>query len=605
MIFLFLYHGWSYKKGLELYYPDEIIEEVRSKNDIVDVIGNYVRLKKAGSNYFGLCPFHSEKSPSFSVSGIKQMYYCFGCGAGGNVISFVMNYENCTFQEALRMLAERAGVKLPEPDYSEEAKRRKNEKDRLFALNKDAASFYYKTLRSPEGALGLKYFNERRLSKETMRSFGLGYAGQSSAICRYLKSKGYTDEEIIRSGLANYDERRGLTDRFWNRVIFPIMDIQNRVIGFGGRVMGDAKPKYLNSPETPIFDKGKNLYGLNEARRTRKGYMIACEGYMDVISMHQAGFKEAVASLGTAFTPDHARILKRYTDDVRLTYDSDEAGIKAAMRAIPILKSAGISSKIIHLEPYKDPDEFIKNKGPEEFQKRIDNAENSMSFEIHNLQKKFDIGDPEGRTKFELAMAKRLSEIPDELERDNYTESFAAEYVINSEALKRAVAAAKLNGEGVVAAPVRAVERREKKGNAEREDGVVQAEKLLLTYITDNEDVYAAVKPYLSPEDFSDGMYREIASALWNQLEEGKMSPATIVSRYTEADEQRKVAEIFNTKLDEELSKTQRATALTELVVKIKKASLARISGQSDDPLARMVQEKRTMEKLQQIKITL
>ena len=585
-----------------MYYPDEIIEEVRSKNDIVDVVGGYVHLKKSGSNYFGLCPFHSEKSPSFSVSGIKQIYHCFGCGAGGNVFSFIMNYENCTFQESVKMLADRAGVKLPEISYSEEAKRKAQEKERLYAINKEAAAFYYKMLRSPDGAIGLKYFNERRLNRETMQSFGLGYAGQSSAVCAYLKSKGFSDKELISSGLVNYNEKRGISDRFWNRVMFPIMDTSNRVIGFGGRVMGDGKPKYLNSPETPIFDKGKNLYGLNIARRTRKGYMIACEGYMDVISMHQAGFTEAVASLGTAFTPDHARILKRYTDDIRLTYDSDEAGTKAALRAIPILKSAGISSRIIHLEPYKDPDEFIKNLGAEEFQKRIDSAENSLMFELHVMQRGFNLGDPDGRTRFEEAMAKRLSEIQSELERENYIEAAAAEYMINSDALKRAVASARLNSEGVVARPVRV---RQSVKKEKKEDGVIKAEKLLLTYITDNDAVYDAVRAYLGAEDFSEGIYRTVAGLLWRQLENKEMNPAAIVSHFTEADEQREVAEIFNTKLDDELSKQEKTRALTELVIKIKKASLSRLSGEAANQLEQMVREKKIMEKLQRIQITL
>ena len=585
-----------------MYYPDEIIEEVRSKNDIVDVVGGYVHLKKSGSNYFGLCPFHSEKSPSFSVSGIKQIYHCFGCGAGGNVFSFIMNYENCTFQESVKMLADRAGVKLPEISYSEEAKRKAQEKERLYAINKEAAAFYYKMLRSPDGAIGLKYFNERRLNRETMQSFGLGYAGQSSAVCAFLKSKGFSDKELISSGLVNYNEKRGISDRFWNRVMFPIMDTSNRVIGFGGRVMGDGKPKYLNSPETPIFDKGKNLYGLNIARRTRKGYMIACEGYMDVISMHQAGFTEAVASLGTAFTPDHARILKRYTDDIRLTYDSDEAGTKAALRAIPILKSAGISSRIIHLEPYKDPDEFIKNLGAEEFQKRIDSAENSLMFELHVMQRGFNLGDPDGRTRFEEAMAKRLSEIQSELERENYIEAAAAEYMINSDALKRAVASARLNSEGVVARPVRV---RQSVKKEKKEDGVIKAEKLLLTYITDNDAVYDAVRAYLGAEDFSEGIYRTVAGLLWRQLENKEMNPAAIVSHFTEADEQREVAEIFNTKLDDELSKQEKTRALTELVIKIKKASLSRLSGEAANQLEQMVREKKIMEKLQRIQITL
>ncbi len=302
-----------------MFYPDELIEEVRMKNDIVGVISGYVRMQKKGSNYFGLCPFHNEKSPSFSVSPGKQMYYCFGCGAGGNVITFIMEYENLTFQEAVKMLADRAGINLPELEYNEEVRQRESRRTRLLEVNKEAARYYYYMLRTPRGRAGYQYLAGRQLSEETMKKFGLGYAdGAGSDLTAYLRSKGYSDELINEAGLTGYDEKRGMHDKFWNRVMFPIQDSNHRVIGFGGRVMGDAKPKYLNSPETLIFDKSRNLYGLNFARTSRKGNIILCEGYMDVIAMHQAGFTQAVASLGTAFTTGQASLLGRYTKEVLL-----------------------------------------------------------------------------------------------------------------------------------------------------------------------------------------------------------------------------------------------------------------------------------------------
>ncbi|MBR2187641.1 MAG: DNA primase, partial [Lachnospiraceae bacterium] len=288
-----------------MYYPEETVQEVCAANDIVDVVGQVVRLKRKGASYFGLCPFHNEKTPSFSVTPGKQIFYCFGCGAGGDVVSFVMNYENMTFPEAVKSLADRVGYHLPEVSLSEEGRARKREKERILAVLKEAASFYYKLLRSPAGENGMEYLKKRGIGDNIMQSFGLGYAGKKSGVTIFLKERGYSDNEINAAGLVYMDEKRGMRDRFFNRVIFPIMDVNNHVIGFGGRVMGDGEPKYLNSPETVIFDKGKNLYGLNAARKSRRGYMIACEGYMDVISMHQAGFTEAVASLGTAFTPDH------------------------------------------------------------------------------------------------------------------------------------------------------------------------------------------------------------------------------------------------------------------------------------------------------------
>ena len=342
-------------------YSDDVIEEVRTKNDIVDVVSQYVKLTRKGSSYFGLCPFHNEKTPSFSVTPAKQMYYCFGCGAGGNVFNFVMEYENYTFGEALSYLAQRAGVELPKIEYSREAKEKAERKALLLEINKKAAQYFYYQLRREGGKSAYQYLTGRGLSEETIKKFGLGYSDKySDDLYKYMKAKGYSDELLRESGLFNADERRGMYDKFWNRVIFPIMDVNNRVIGFGGRVMGDGKPKYLNSPETKIFDKSRNLYGLNVARTTRKNYLILCEGYMDVISMHQAGFTNAVASLGTALTSGHASLLKRYTQEVLLLYDSDEAGIRASLRAIPILREAGVNAKVVSLKPYKDPDEFIK-----------------------------------------------------------------------------------------------------------------------------------------------------------------------------------------------------------------------------------------------------
>ena len=340
-----------------MYYSEELIEEVRSRNDIVDVISGYVRLQKKGSSYFGLCPFHNEKSPSFSVSRQKQMYYCFGCGAGGNVFTFLMEYENFSFVEAMKYLADRAGIELPEQEYSKEAKERADLKATILEMNRLAAKYFYVQLKNERGFHAYRYLKDRQLSDEMILAFGLGYSNPySDDLYKYLRGKGYSEELIRKAGLINTDERQGVYDKFWNRVMFPIMDVNNRVIGFGGRVMGDGKPKYLNSPETVVFDKSRNLYGLNRARTSRKPYFLLCEGYMDVISLHQAGFTNAVASLGTALTAGHASLIKRYVKEVYLTYDSDDAGTRAALRAVPILREAGISAKVIRMDPYKDPD---------------------------------------------------------------------------------------------------------------------------------------------------------------------------------------------------------------------------------------------------------
>ena len=422
-----------------MYYPEEVIEEVRTRNDIVDIISGYVKLQKKGSNYFGLCPFHHEKSPSFSVSQSKQMYHCFGCGVSGNVFTFVMEYENYTFREAVELLADRSGVKLPKMEYSKEAKAQADLRAALLEINKMAANYFYYQLKQPQGQQGCQYLMGRGLTEQTIRRFGLGYSNKTSNdLYQFLRSKGYEDSMLKETGLVTIEER-GARDKFWNRVMFPIMDVNNRVIGFGGRVMGDGEPKYLNSPETKLFDKSRNLYGLNYARLSREKFILLCEGYMDVIAMHQAGFTNAVASLGTAFTSQHAALLKRYTDQVVLTYDSDGAGVKAALRAIPILKSVGMSVRVLNMRPYKDPDEFIKNLGPEAFRQRIAEARNSFLFEIDTIRQQYSMEDPEQKTAFYNETARKLLEFPEALERDNYIQAVAREYFINYEDLKRLV----------------------------------------------------------------------------------------------------------------------------------------------------------------------
>ena len=588
-----------------MYYSDELIEEVRSRNDIVDVISGYVSLKKKGSNFFGLCPFHNEKSPSFSVAPMKQIYYCFGCGAGGNVISFVMEYENYSFQEALKFLADRAGMALPEAELSNEAKQQNSLRNRILEANKLAAKFYYVTLRQPEGKAGMEYLRGRKLSDETMRKFGLGFAKYSDGLFRYLKSQGFSEGILKEAGLINIDEKNGAYDKFWNRVMFPIMDVNNRVIAFGGRVMGDAKPKYLNSQETKVFEKGRNLYGLNLARLSRKKNMILCEGYMDVIALHQAGFSQAAASLGTALTSGHASLIKRYAEEVLLTYDSDGAGVTAALRAIPILKEAGISARVVNMEPYNDPDEFLKNLGADEFQKRMDAAEGSFFFEIRMMEREFDLSDPEGRTKFQQAVVKRLLLFQDEMERENYTAAAAAKYMIPLDALKRAIVREAAQREGIreIVRPKSGIQ-----SGRERESGVIKAQKLLLTWLTDEPEIYLQVKKYICPDDFTEQLYRTVAELLFEQLEEGRVEPASIISHFTQEDEHRQTAALFHTKLVDIESKVEKEKALTDIVVKVKENSLSNGRGKIPDgmdPLLKAIADKKAIENLEKIRISL
>lgn len=589
-----------------MYYPEELIEEVRTRNDIVEVISGYVRLQKKGSNYFGLCPFHNEKSPSFSVSPGKQMYYCFGCGAGGNVITFLMEYENQTFPEAVRTLAQRAGIALPEADDSKEARQADSRRAKLLEINKEAAKYFYYQLRTERGSVGMEYLRKRELSDETMNHFGLGYANKySNDLIQYLKSKGYSEDLIRDAGLCNVDEKHGMYDKFWNRVMFPIQDINHRVIGFGGRVMGDGKPKYLNSPETEIFDKSRNLYGLNFARTSRKGNVILCEGYMDVIAMHQAGFTQAVASLGTAFTSGQASLLRRYANEILLSYDSDGAGVNAALRAIGILKEAGMTGRVINLEPYKDPDEFIKALGGEEFQKRLDHAENSFFFELRQLQKNYDLSDPEQKTAFHREIARKLCTFSEEVERENYIEAVAQKYHIGFENLRRLVGTYAAQT-GLAQPVIRPKSGVQKKNTAA--EGIKNSQKLLLTWLVEQPQLYRQISKYISPKDFTEGLYEKVADRLFEELEQGNISPASIISMFEEEEDQREAASLFHTKLERLESTAEQEKALHDIVCAVKRNSYERDSAQLGTDVAalnRVIAGKKQLEELAKTHISL
>ena len=591
---------------LTMYYPDELVEEVRSRNDIVDIVGNYVRLQKKGASYFGLCPFHNEKSPSFSVSPQKQMYYCFGCGAGGNVFTFLMNYENDTFPEAIKTLADRAGINLPEIEYSEEMKKEADKKALLLEINKEAARYFYYQLRAPQGQIGHQYLAKRELSEETMKQFGLGYSNKySNDLVQYLRQKGYRDELIIQAGLATSDEIKGVHDKFWNRVMFPIQDVNHRVIGFGGRVMGEGEPKYLNSPETMIFDKSRNLYGLNFARSSRRDHIILCEGYMDVISMHQAGFTQAVASLGTAFTSGQANLLHRFTDTVILSYDSDGAGTKAALRAIGILRENGMTARVLNLEPYKDPDEFIKNLGAEAFEERIKQAENSFFFELRILQRDYNLQDPDEKTAFHKEIAKKLSSFSEEVERENYIEAVADKYNIGFENLRNMV-----NHLGNRQGLIKPLERPKSgiQSKTTTQDAIMRSQGLLLTWLVEEKTVYSKIRKYISKEDFTQEPYGKVAEHLLADLERGICEPAAIISLFQDEEEQRKVAALFNTKLPPMDNLSEKEKALKDVLVAVKRNSYEESTkklAQDVNGLNRVIEGKKALEELSKTHISL
>ncbi len=583
-----------------MYYGEDFVEEVRQRSDIVDVISSYVNLKRSGSNYVGLCPFHNEKTASFSVSPGKQMYYCFGCGAGGNVFTFLMEYENLTFVESLERLAEGAGMELPRKEDSAEERSRRNLRDSILEVNKVAANYYYAKLKSDRGKTGYEYLINRELHPDTIVKFGLGFSDKSSGeLYRYMKKKGYRDEVLKETGLFTYDERRGVYDKFWNRVMFPILDRNNRVIAFGGRVMGDAKPKYLNSPETLVFDKSRNLYGLNFVHGKQES-MIICEGYMDVIALHQAGFTTAVASLGTALTSQHCSLLKRYTDLVYLCYDSDGAGVKAAMRAIPMLKESGIRVKIIDMRPYKDPDEFMKGLSPEEFGERIRQAKSSFFYEVDRIKQEYDMEDPESKTRFMNEVAKKCLTFDNEIERNNYMEAFAREYGVRIEDFRKLTAYHSAQRAGINYEQ----RRRERTGSGQKkqEDGIARSQGIFLTYLSNQPELFEKTKQILSVDDFVDEPYHQVAEMMYKQYEDsGAVQPAVIISKFQSKEDQSTVAGLFNKEIRELSQEEEQKKALNEVIRNIKKYSLDYRSRHVTDisELQNLVEEKKKLQTLQ------
>ncbi len=581
-------------------YSDDFIERVRAGNPIEDIISGYVRLQRKGTSYMGLCPFHNEKTPSFSVHPARQMYHCFGCGASGDVFNFLMEYERMSFSEAVVRLAGRAGISVPVQEYTEEQKKEASEKSRLLDIQKEAATFYFYRLHSPDGKTAMAYLTRRGLTPETIKGFGLGYAGRTgSGLYDYLKKKGYSDALLKDSGLFLWNESRSqMQEKFWNRVMFPIMDINRKVIGFGGRVLGDAKPKYLNSPETKLFDKSRNLYGLYAARSTREKHLMICEGYMDVISLHQAGFTNAVASLGTALTSQQAALLHRYTKEVLLLYDSDEAGVKAALRAIPLLRSAGIAAKVVNLSPCKDPDELIKSSGREELEKRIEKAENGFLFEIRMLYEKYDMSDPQAASDFYHEAARKLMTFSDEIERNSYLSGVARMYHIEPEVLKRQMGKLAMQGvraEETVPVTERPRQKREKSASGE------QAEKTLLSWLCQKPALIDSVFKELSEEDFGTEMNRTIAGALRRMSQEGRVIPVSILNLFEESSQKTEAAAILEgSPLPEEEEKLEKA--LRQAVVMIKTASLERklenLPALDMKALQDIMEEKRKLEEL-------
>ena len=416
-------------------FPPSFLDELVARNPIEDVVGRYVNLKRSGSNMFGLCPFHGEKTASFSVSPDKGIYYCFGCHKGGGPINFMMEIEGLSYPDAVRALAKQAGLEVPE---DEQYQSRYRQQERLWALSKEAARFFVAKLYEPAGAQGLEYALRRGMPKSTLTKFGIGFApNEWTALTDAMRAKGYTEEELKESGLVSVSQKNGrIYDRFRNRLMFPIIDVRGNVIGFGGRVMDDSTPKYLNSPETIIFNKRKNLFALNLAKKTKLPYLILVEGYMDAVALHQYGFDCAVASLGTSLTEEHAALLTRYTENVVLIYDGDEAGQRATRRAIPMLEKAGLQVKVLQMKDAKDPDEYLKKFGPDKFKNLLDESSNRVEYQLNAIRKKYDIREDEQRVKFINEAAEFISTLPNAVQREVYGHRVADAAKISYEAMK-------------------------------------------------------------------------------------------------------------------------------------------------------------------------
>ena len=404
-------------------FSDSFLQELADRNDIVDVVGAYVSLTYKGGSYWACCPFHNEKTPSFHCDKDKQFYHCFGCGKGGSVINFIMEIENLGYRDAVAFLARRAGMAMPQEQEDAESRKRA----RMLSLNKDAARFFYEQLSTPGGSRARDYMARRRISPATAKNFGLGFAPDTwDSLEKAMRQKGYSDFELADAGLVRRGKNGGFYDTFRDRLMFPVIDVRGSVIGFSGRILGDGEPKYMNSPETLVFNKSRNLFALNLAKKSKSGYILLSEGNIDVVSLHQAGFDSAVASLGTSLTPEQARLLSRYTDQVIIAYDNDGAGIKASQRAIGILEKLDVKVKVLRLEGAKDPDEFIKARGPEAFRKLLEGSESQADYRLRNVTGKYDLTQDEQKVEFLKEASDLVARLPGAVERQVYAMRVAA-----------------------------------------------------------------------------------------------------------------------------------------------------------------------------------
>lgn len=535
-------------------FPESFLQELKLRNDITELVSSYITLKRRGRNMVGLCPFHGEKTPSFNIYTENGSFYCFGCGVGGDVITFVMKMENLDYVDAVKFLAQRAGMDMPEDSYDDSMSKLRT---RVYEANREAARYYYKILYSPDGKNGLDYFHGRMLTDRTIRHFGLGFADDDwSSLSDYLIGKGFSKNELVAANLAVKQRNgNGIYDRFRNRVMFPIIDLRGNVIAFGGRIMTDEKPKYLNTSDTPVFKKSENLFSLNNAKNSGSRTLILCEGYMDVIAVNQAGFQNAVATLGTALTREQAMLMKRYADEVVICYDSDEAGQKATSRAIPILRNAGLLVRILTVPSGKDPDEFIKSKGadgPEAFRALVEKSGNDVEYRLQKLRSNYNLNTSDGKVQFLEEASKVIAAIYSPIERDVYISRLCKEFEISKDSFVR---------------QVNSINRRKDRENAKKEVRRLQndlsgrgdridtehvkkprsssAEEALIAYLINNPDSVKYINERLSKDQFQNELMKRYFTYFSDRIGSG-LDPLNNLTADFSEDERSRVYKIMS-----------------------------------------------------------
>lgn len=518
-------------------YSDELIEEVRQSNDIVDIISQYVHLTRKGRNYFGLCPFHNEKSPSFSVSPDRQIFHCFGCGVGGNVYTFLMKIEGITFKESLEQLAERANIQLPTLENNADTAKEEL-KAKVYKVNEFTAEFYHQNLYKPTAKIAQEYVKKRKMNKETLEAYRIGYSGKFDELYKALKAQGFGEKEILESGLVNKNDNGTYIDRYRNRLMFPICDVRGKVIAFGGRVLDDSKPKYINSPENVVYSKGRHLFGLNVAKKYSEKRIIIVEGYMDVISLHQRGITNVVGALGTALTEQQGWLLRKSTEQVVLGFDADGAGQTAVARSMEILQKMGCDMRVLQIEGAKDPDEFIVKFGEGRFKLAVDNAISLVEFKVKNLKKELNLENTGDKIKFLNEIAKILSKVENTMEREIYIEKIAKGYNISKEAIYAEVNKliyAGTKGEKVLQSKKVEVRQAKQKNKQEIDADLKRRENTIIALLLDaNMNIFQKIKERIKPEDFRDEINQKIAIQLYTELEKQDANINRLIDTFDE-----------------------------------------------------------------------